>query len=166
MKISALIDYVATPHEVFAMLANEDFQNRKCVATGAHRHTVSVTAQGERTILVSRRDLPSEHFPHFVRSMVGDTLNVTETQDWGPSEDDGTRHGTLTVEIAGAPVHLHGTLSLTPEGPGTVEIIEADLKASIPFLGGRVEEAAAPAIQSAIRVEGETGAVWLAEEGH
>lgn len=166
MKISALIDYVATPHEVFAMLANEDFQNRKCMATGALRHTVSVTAQGDRTILVSTRDLPSDRFPHFVRSMVGDTLNVTETQGWGPSEDDGTRHGTLTVEIAGAPVHLHGTLSLKPEGPGTVEIIEGDLKASIPFLGGKVEEAAAPAIQSAIRVEGETGAVWLAEEGH
>lgn len=166
MKISALIDYVATPHEVIAMLTNEDFQNHKCVATGALRHTVTVTAQGDRTIVISTRDLPSDRFPHFVRSMVGDTLHVTETQDWGPSEDDGTRHGTLTVEIAGAPVHLHGTLSLKPEGPGTVEIIEGNLKASIPFLGGKVEEAAAPAIQSAIRVEGETGAVWLAEQGH
>jgi hypothetical protein len=162
MKISAIIDYTATPHDVFVMLADEEFQNRKCKATGALQHTVSITSKDDHTIVVSTRNLPSDRFPHFVKSMVGDTLNVTETQDWGPSGADGARQGTLTVDIAGAPVHLHGTLALTPGGPGTVEIIEGDLKARIPFLGGKVEEAAAPAVQSAIRVEGEVGQAWLA----
>jgi hypothetical protein len=162
MKISAIIDYTATPDEVFAMLADEEFQNRKCKATGALRHTVSITTRDDRTLLVSTRDLPSDRFPHFVKSMVGDTLRATETQDWGPSSADGARQGTLTVDIAGAPIHLHGTLSLEAGGPGSVEYIEGDLKARIPFLGGKVEEAAAPAVQSAIRVEGEIGQAWLA----
>ena len=162
MKISAIIDYTATPHEVFVMLADEEFQNRKCKATGALRHSVSITSQNDRTLIVTTRDLPSDRFPHFVKSMVGETLKVTETQDWGPSGADGSRHGTLTVDIAGAPVHLHGTLFLEAGGPGTVEEIEADLKARIPFLGGKVEVAAAPAVQSAIRVEGEVGHAWLA----
>jgi len=161
MKISAIIDYTANPHDVFVMLADEEFQKRKCVATGALRHSVSIRTQDDRTVIVSTRELPSHHFPHFVRSMVGETLNVTETQDWGPSRADGTRHGTLTVEIAGAPVHLHATLSLAPCGPGSIENIEGDLKASIPFLGGKVEAAAAPAVMAAIRVEGETGSAWL-----
>lgn len=164
MKISAIVDYSATPQDVFIMFADEEFQHRKCKATGALSHTVSITGQGERTLIVTTRQLPSERFPHFVKSMVGDHLNVRETQDWGLTGADGIRHGTLTVDIAGAPVHLHGTLSLAPGGPGSVETIEGDLKARIPFLGGRVEEAAAPAVQSAIRVEGETGAVWLAEK--
>lgn len=164
MKISAIIDYSATPHDVFTMFADEEFQNRKCKATGALSHTVSITTQDERTVIVSTRQLPSDRFPHFVKSMVGDSLHVTETQDWGPTGADGTRHGTLTVDIAGAPVHLHGTLALAAGGPGSVETIEGDLKARIPFLGSRVEEAAAPAVQSAIRVEGEIGAVWLAEK--
>jgi hypothetical protein len=138
------------------------FQNLKCKATGALSHTVSITTQGERTLIVTTRELPSDRFPHFVKSMVGDTLHVTETQDWGRSDADRTRLGLLTVDIAGAPVHLHGTLALAPGGPGSVEVIEGNLKARIPFLGGRVEEAAAPAVQSAIRVEGETGATWLA----
>ena len=162
MKITATLDYAATPHEVFAMFVQEEFQNRKCKATGALSHTVSITTQGGRTIIVSTRELPSDRFPHFVKSMVGDTLHVTETQDWGLASADGTRLGTLTVDITGAPVHLHGTLSLAPGGPGSVETIEGDLKARIPFLGGRVEEAAAPTVQSAIRVEGETGQAWLA----
>jgi hypothetical protein len=87
---------------------------------------------------------------------------VTETQDWGPSGTDGVRQGKLAVEIAGAPVSLHAVLSLAASGKGTVETIEGDLKARIPLLGNKIEESAAPAIQSAIRVEGETGMAWLA----
>ena len=162
MKISATVDYAATPHEVFAMLADEDFQARKCAATGALSHSVSISAQGDRTVIVSSRDLPTEDFPDFVRSIVGATLAVTETQDWGPAGPDGGRQGTLTVDIAGAPIDLAGTLSLAPGGQGSVEFVEGDLKARIPLIGGKIERAAAPAIESAIKVEQETGQAWLA----
>ena len=60
MKISAIIDYSATPDEVFAMLIDEDFQNRKCVATGATSHTVAITAREDRTIIVCRREMPAD----------------------------------------------------------------------------------------------------------
>ena len=163
MQISAIIDYAATPEEVFAMIADEDFQNMKCVATGALRHTVSIRAQGDQTIIASTRAMPSDYFPSFVRSMVGETLSVTETQEWDPSTRDGARHGKLTVHIHGAPITLHATLSLAQGGLGTVENIEGDLKASIPIFGGKVEQAAAPAIQAAFRVEGRTGKIWFAE---
>jgi len=161
MKISAIIDYAATPDEVFAMLADEDFQNHKCAATGSRRHTVSIRAHGDRTLIVSTRDMPSDGFPPFVRGMVGETLAVTETQDWGQPGADGVRHGRLTVAIAGAPVALSAALSLTLGGEGCVETIEGDLKASIPLIGPKIEQAAAPAIQGAIRVESKTGKAWL-----
>lgn len=163
MKISAIINYAATPDEVVAMIADEDFQNRKCVATRALRHTVSIRAQGDQTIIASTRDMPSDNFPSFVRTMVGHTLTAKETQEWGPSTQDGARHGKLTVHIVGAPITLHGTLVLTPGGQGAVENIEGDLRASIPIFGGKVEQAAAPAIRAGIRIEGETGKAWLAE---
>ena len=162
MKISATIDYAATPQEVFAMLADEDFQARKCAAHGALRHAVSIGAQGDRTTIVSTRDLPTDNLPPFVRSIVGDTLTVTETQDWGPPGTDGARSGRLTVDIDGAPIDLAGTLSLAPGGQGSVETVEGDLKARIPLISDKIEKAAAPAIQSAIRVESETGDAWLA----
>ena len=162
MKISTTIDYAATPEAVFAMLADEDFQGRKCTATGARRHSVSISENGDHTVIVSTRDLPTDGFPDFVKNMVGDTLVVTETQDWGPPGTEGSRQGSLNVEIAGAPVELAGTLSLAPGGQGTVETVEGDLKARVRLLGSMVENAAAPAIRSAIRVESETGQNWLA----
>lgn len=161
MKISATFDYAATPHDVFAMLIDEDFQARKCVATGALSHSVSVSAQGDRTVIVSNRDLPTDGFPDFVKSLVGATLAVTETQDWGPAGPDGARQGRLTVDIAGAPIDLAGTLSLAPAAQGSVETVDGDLKARIPLIGSKIEKAAAPAIESAMRAERETGQAWL-----
>jgi Protein of unknown function (DUF2505) len=161
MKISAIIEYASTPKEVFAMLADEDFQALKCAATGAQRHTVSIRSEGDRTLIVTTRDLPTDGFPSFIQSMAGPTVAVTETQDWGPAGADGARQGKLTVDIAGAPLDLAGTLSLTPGGPGSIESVEGDLKGRIPLLGSQIEKAAAPAIQSAIRVESETGQTWL-----
>jgi hypothetical protein len=162
MKISDTVHYAATPEEVFAMFANEDFQGRKCAATGARRHSVSISKQGDHTVIVSTRDLPTNGFPDYVKSMVGDTLVVTETQDWGPPGTEGSRRGRLTVDIAGAPVGLAGTLTLDRGGQGTVETVEGDLKAKVALIGAMIENAAAPAIRSAIRVEGETGHAWLA----
>jgi uncharacterized protein YndB with AHSA1/START domain len=162
MKISATLDYAATPAEVFAMLANPDFQDRKCAATGALRHAVSIRAQGDRTVIVSSRDLPTDDFPDFVKTMVGASLAVTETQDWGPAATNGARQGKLTVDIAGAPIDLAGTLSLAPAVQGSLETVEGDLRASIPLIGGKIEKAAAPAIESAIRAERATGQAWLA----
>jgi hypothetical protein len=162
MKISAIIDYSATPDEVFAMLIDEDFQNRKCVATGATSHTVDITASQDRTIIVCHRSMPADEFPSFVKSMIGESLSVTETQDWGPPGHDGDREGKLTVAMGGAPIQLDGSISLAQGGHGSLETIEADLKARIPMIGNKIEQAAAPAIQSAIRVESETGEAWLA----
>jgi hypothetical protein len=162
MKISEKVDYAATPDAVFAMLADEDFQSRKCAATGALRHSVAISRHGDRTVIVSKRDMPTSDFPAMVKNLVGATLAVTETQDWGPPDSEGCRQGRLTVHIADAPIDLSGTLSLAPGGQGTVETVEGDLKARIPMLGGMIENAASPAIRSAIRVENETGHAWLA----
>ena len=162
MKISANLDYPATPHEVFAMLADEVFQIRKCVATGALSHSVSISAKGKRTVIVSSRDLPTTDFPSFIQSLVGATLAITETQDWGPADAEGTRQGVITVDVAGAPIDLDGTLSLAPNGHGSVQTVQGDLRARIPLIGGKIEQAAAPAIESAINVEREIGQAWLA----
>ena len=51
------------------------------------------------------------------------------------------------------PPTMHGTLLLEPGGPGTLEHIEADLKAKVPLIGGKLEKAAASPIQEAIDIE-------------
>jgi hypothetical protein len=161
MKISHTVEFPAPPHEVFEMLAEPRFQEAKCGATAALEHAVSVELSGDHTIIRTERLLPASGLPDFARSMVGETLKVGEEQEWGPASANGSRRGTLVLHIHGAPMSLKGSVRLEPGGAGTVQHIEADLKAHVPLLGGKIEKAAAPVIESAIEVEHRTGVQWL-----
>ncbi|MEO7131946.1 MAG: DUF2505 domain-containing protein [Dermatophilaceae bacterium] len=163
MKITETVDYRAAPDVVFAMLTDEAFQERKCVDAGALRHDVAVAPVGDGARIVTRRDLPTDSLPDFAKSLVGTSLSITETYEWGGAKPDGSRTGDLTVEVAGAPVALRAKVALVPNASGSSLRIDGDLKASIPFLGSRVEKASAPPVIHAIRAEGRTGARWLAE---
>ena len=103
MKITETIDYAATPDAVFAMLTDPAFQEAKCIEAGSARHESAVTSTGDGARIVTQRELPADDLPDFVRSIVGDTLSVTETYDWGGAGADGSRDGTLVVEVAGRP---------------------------------------------------------------
>ncbi|MEO7752547.1 MAG: DUF2505 domain-containing protein [Terracoccus sp.] len=163
MRITEKIDYPAGPATVFAMLTTEAFQERKCAEAGALSHGVDITETGGGARIITNRDLPTDGLPDFAKSMVGNRLAITETYVWAAESGDGTRPGTLTVEVAGAPVALHATVRMAPGGSGTTIAIDGDLKASIPLFGGKVEKASAPAVIDAIRGEQRTGTAWLTE---
>jgi hypothetical protein len=162
MKIAKSIEYAATPDEVFAILSDVTFQEAKCAATAAIKYSANVETVGDHTVFTTSRVLKSDGLPDFARSMVGETLKVTETQDWGPAAADGSRRATVEMSVSGAPITLKGTMSLTPGGPGTLEEIDAELKAKVPLVGGKIEKAAAPPIEEAIDIEARTAHEWLA----
>ena len=162
MKIAKTIEYYATPDEVFAVLSDVKFQEAKCAATAAIKHSADVKTVGDHTVITTERVLPSDGLPDFAKSMVGDTLKVTETQDWGPASSGGSRRGTVEMAVAGAPIALKGTLMLAPGAAGSVETLDAELKAKVPLIGGKIEKAAAPPIEEAIDIEGQTAMEWLA----
>ena len=161
MKIVKTIEYAATPEEVFAVLSDVKFQEAKCAATAAIKHSADVKTVGDHTVITTERILPSDGLPDFAKSMVGETLKVTETQDWGPASADGSRRGTVAMAVAGAPIALRGTLSIGRGGSGTTEKLDAELKAKVPLIGGKIEKAAAPPIEEAIDIEAKVAAEWL-----
>jgi hypothetical protein len=163
VRLSAEIRYDAHPAAVFAMLTDPDFQERKCAATGALEHEVGIDEYDDGGAAIrTDRTMPTDQVPDFVRTFVGQTLSVIEVDDWQPAAADGSREGTVVVEIKGAPVRLAGAMTLRPDGTGTRQTIDGDLKASVPLVGGRIEKAVEPALQAAIRVEQREGRAWLA----
>ena len=89
MRIRDTLDYAATPERVFAMLSDQAFQERKAAATGALSHSVSITTRGADTVIVSKRAMPTDQLPDFVKSFVGKELHLTETSTWGAATADG-----------------------------------------------------------------------------
>jgi hypothetical protein len=163
VRLSAEIRYDADPATVFAMLADPDFQERKCAATGALDHEVEIEEYDDGGAAIrTNRTMPTDNIPDFVRTFVGQTLTVVQVDDWQPAAADGSREGTTVVEIKGSPVRLAAAMTLGPDGGGSRQTIDGDLKASVPIVGGRIEKAIEPALQAAIRVEQREGRTWLA----
>lgn len=163
MKISETLEYPASPEDVFEMLGDPAYQERKCVEAGAVSHSVAITPHGPGMRVVVTRELPTDHLPDFAKSLVGSRLQTTETWDWEAPGADGTRQGHLRVEVAGAPVTLRARARLAPSPHSSVLDVSGELKASVPLVGSRIEKAAAPAVLDALRAEGDTGRRWLTE---
>ena len=164
MQISESFTYPAPVDTVFAMMTDEEFQSRKCEATHAITHSESVTVTSTEATVVTTRELPTSGFPDFVRSFVGQTIQVVETINYPPADADGSRIGDLNITMGTAPIGLIGTIRLDPIAEGTQVTVDGELKARVPFIGGKVEEAAAPSALAGIRKEHKVGIAWLAEQ--
>jgi hypothetical protein len=164
VRLRAEINYPADAATVFAMLTDVGFQERKLEATGALSYEVEVeTDEDGGAVITSTRQMPTDQVPDVVRGLVGQTLTIAQVEEWTAPDGSGDRSGTVRVEVSGAPVKLTATLALRGGAGGSQEIIEGDLKARVPLIGGRIEKAAEPAIMGAIRVEERTGTAWLAK---
>lgn len=160
MDLRVDLRYAADPVTVMAMLAEEEFQSRVAVATGALSHEATTTVDGETVSTRLRRVLPPM-VPDYARRFVGDTLDVEQTIDWAPARPDGSRAGRVTVVIARVPVQMQGSTLLAPHAQGSRQVVDCQVRASVPFIGGKIERAAADAVRAAARKQEEVAADWL-----
>lgn len=163
MRVTTEIHYAAIPADVFAMLIDKAFQDRKLSQTGALSWDVEIRADAAGAVVTSRRALPTDQVPDAFRALVGPQITISQTETWGPAGPDGARTGTLVVEVGGAPIKMNATLSLSATGAGTVERVDGELKARVPLIGGKIERSAEPAVRAAIDAEERIGQAWLAE---
>lgn len=165
MQFNATIDYPADTTRVARMLADEGFTQRKIAASGALDSSFEVLRDGDAFTITTRRQMPTDQVPASFRSLVGQSLDVRLVEAWEAVGADGVRHGTLSLDIVGAPVRVTGRMSLEPTGPGTSrEQLTGDIKASIPLFGKHIEKAAAGAVDDVVAIERRIGLAYLAEQ--
>ena len=151
--LSAHLALPDDPAGAFALLTDPAYVEEVAVATGGHDVTVSVTPgdDGGATV-VSARTLPA-NLPSYAKAFVGDTISLTETRVYGAAAADGSRDGTFDVDFGSTPIAISGTLRLAPEGDAAGLAIEVDIKASVPFVGGKVEGVASGWIEKFVAKE-------------
>lgn len=158
MEISARVEFAADPDRVFAMVTDQQYLDRVCQASHAEAYETSV----DGTTTHTSRTLPS---PEMAARFTGPTLNVVERVEWGEAGANGSRTAAVTLNIPGQPVEMKGRLELAPGGPGTVLELTGDLKVSIPLLGRKLEQSAAPAVLAGFDVQQKVGSDWLTAAG-
>ncbi|MBM7786245.1 DUF2505 domain-containing protein [Tenggerimyces flavus] len=157
--------YDADPAAVYAMLTDEVFLTR-WVSTGAalsYSVTVTPTSNGGANTR-TQQSLPAR-VPDFMTKLVGESIDLDQSIDWGPAGADGSRTGQISIDVAKAPVTMRGTMTLVPDGTGTRQVVEVVIKASVPIIGKKIEEAAAPAVRNALELQERLGQEWLASRG-
>ncbi|WP_053205506.1 DUF2505 domain-containing protein [Jiangella muralis] len=161
MDLYSELRFDADPVAVFAMLTDEAYIAKKTMAANAIRHQASVRRDGDRVTIDLLRVMPPD-VPDFVRRFVGETIDIKQRDTWGPAAADGSREGSIELEMSGAPVRATGTMTLAGNGASTALTIKGLLKASVPLVGGKIEQAVHQGLTEAARIEERVGRDWLA----
>jgi hypothetical protein len=161
MDVREEIRYDAAPDQVFEMLCDQAFREKVCRAIGAISYDVSIERNGDtarvRNDRVMRADLPD-----FAKKVVGDKIEMVQTEDWGARQPDGSRTADFHVEIPGKPGSIKGRVTLSPDGTGSKEVVSGTVKVSVPLVGKKLENEVAKGLKAALEIEGSVGAKWLA----
>ena len=160
VELREVLEYDAPPDRVFAMLCDPAWRERVCRESRAVRWDVTVDAGGDGARVTVVRVLPAR-VPDLVKSMVGETIETVQTEQWGPAGADGSRRGDFHVQIKGQPATATGEVRLQPHGAGTRETVVGDVRVKIPFIGKRIEPEIAKAIRAGIGVEHRLGVTYL-----
>ncbi|CAN7145288.1 DUF2505 domain-containing protein [Knoellia sp. LjRoot47] len=153
MKFTHRAEYPAAPDVVFAQMCDQEFQDAKCDATTTGTWTADVSTTGDRAVVSTERVLPTDGLPDIARSFVGESLTIVEVQTWGPPAPDGSRTADLNLHVKGAPMTLKGTIRLSPTASGSLHVLDGELRAGVPLIGGKLEKAAADPLMFAARTE-------------
>lgn len=147
----------ATPEQVFAMLADPDFRDAVCEFQRFPRREVTIvrTASGMDVTVDQHR--PAHEVPSFARKLVGDEINIVQSETWSSAT-----HASLHVTIPGKPGDMKGTVTLNALDGGTTEVVDVEVKASIPLIGGKIEGLIGDMLGKALRAENKVGRDWLA----
>lgn len=164
MQLHVTIDLPTDVRGAAHLLADPAYVHAKVRASGAVDEQVDVsgTASGAFTV-TTRRAVPTSQIPAHLHALVGARIDVRQVEAWEAAAPDGSRSGTVVVEIAGAPVRVTGRTSLVATGPDTSRVTyEGEVRAAVPLFASAVEEAAGAAVRAALREEQSVAARWLA----
>ncbi|MEZ2389757.1 DUF2505 domain-containing protein [bacterium RCC_150] len=153
------------PHSVDRVAAtfiDEDFLRHTSEYVGGTLESFQIdgdTAGAFTTTTV--RTLPTTRLPEIARKFVGEKLTVTQTEKWDAPTADGSRTSNISLKISGAPLDVTAVQRLVAEGGSTRVELEGNVTSSVPFLGGKIAEAAEPMVGKALNIQAQQAQAWL-----
>ena len=162
MALSATTSLPHPVDSVAAVLVNEDFQRHVSQLVGGSLESFTVDGDIAGAFnTTSVRTLPTTRLPEIARKFVGEHLKVTQVENWEAPAADGSRQSNISLKIAGAPVDVTAVQRLVADAGGTRVELEGEVKSSVPFLGGKIADAAEPMVAKALNLQAAQAQAWL-----
>lgn len=162
MALSASTNLPHSVDRVTAVFVNEDFLRHTSELVGGTLESFAVdgdTAGAFSTTTV--RTIPTNRMPDLARKFVGESLKVTQLENWDAPAADGSRLSNITLKVAGAPLDVSAVQRLVADGGSTRIELEGTVTSSVPFLGGKIADAAEPMVGKALNIQSTQAQAWL-----
>ncbi|KEZ75816.1 DUF2505 domain-containing protein [Salinisphaera hydrothermalis] len=142
MKFQETFDFDYPAEIILRMFGDKDYYLAKYEKMGGEAPEVLSSESGDARFSITVRhalDASRLKFPDFVKSRIGDQLYLRQTDAWQLDAGEGR----LDIEIERAPVEIGSRLNLTDAGNGSRLVLDFNIKASVPLVGGKIEKAVA-----------------------
>lgn len=138
MTITAKDDYKTAIDQVYQLLTDQTFLQKKYEAVGSRKLIFQECEQKEEVFRIRwTREVQTDP-PAFVKAFVEPWNKLTEVMEW--REHEGVKEGTYKGKIADLSATIRGKFRLMPTAEGCVEHIEMEAESAIPFVGSKIAE--------------------------
>ena len=162
MKLRETLHLPLPARSAAAMYADPEYAAIRRETLGANEATSHVEGDPAGAFTVTTELV----VPDIVRPFVGAAVTVKEVQSWSGPEPDGSRTGTMRLDVVGTPAGLTGTLRLAALDQARSDVeIDGDLVAKVPLLGSKIEKAAVPYVSTVLRAEERSAAAYRDRSG-
>ena len=143
---------------VYSTLVDEAFLSARLRDIGGKAAALleHVTSDDGATIRL-RQGVDAQRLPGAVRSILSGDLVVEREERWRGHESTGR------ATISGVPAEIRSQSRLVSRGDGTELVTSAEVKVSIPLIGGKIEKVVAEQVTKLLAAEAEYAEKWLAE---
>ena len=156
MRFRHELQYDAPPARVFAMLADPAFREAVAEAMDVISADVRLERDGDGFTLTVDQLQKTDDLPGFARTFAGDSTQAIQREVWNSATS-----ANLSIEAPGKPTNIAGTIRLEPDGAGTKEVVELEIKVKVPLIGGKLEKLMAEKVQAGMDTENQAGIAYL-----
>lgn len=158
MRFHQEIGYDADLRTVREIILDPVFREEVAREAGAVEVVAEVVEQADGTILATvATSQPTDAFPSAARRVLGTSLRIEQHEHWTD-----LTNAALGVSLPGQPGRVSGRIALREDGGRSTQVVHADIKVSIPFVGGKVEQMIGASLGYVLKLQGQVGARWLA----
>ncbi|MCF3139299.1 DUF2505 domain-containing protein [Paenarthrobacter sp. AR 02] len=162
MALSASTTLPHSVDRVAAVFIDEDFLRHTSELVGGSLESFTIEGDPAGAFNTTTvRTLPTTRLPDIARKFVGETLTVTQKEEWEAPAADGSRSSNIALKISGAPLDVTAVQRLVADGTSTRIELDGTVSSSVPFLGGKIADAAEPMVGKALNIQSQQAQAWL-----
>lgn len=142
MKFEETFDFDYPADVIMRMFGDKDYYLAKYQRMGGNAPELLDHKESADTFEITVRhalDAANLKFPDFIKSRIGDSLYLKQTDTWHASR----KSGRIDIDIEKAPVDVRIDMMLADRDSGSRMTMNFDIKAGIPLIGGKIEKAVA-----------------------